>query len=93
MYAGWISLIVGILARVFVPWLAKRQLDPEGAEWDFKKYVLPQLLSFVLILILLPLIVSELDTIGGLPWQAAWLAGWGAGDIGRQTYKRLANDE
>ena len=92
MIVSWISLGVGVLARVFVPWLAKRRQDPENAKWTWK-FVWPQLLSVVLIFLLLPLVVSDLQSVGGLPWQAAWLAGWAAADIGRETYKALATEE
>lgn len=92
--SAWISLGLGVTARVFVPWLSKRREDPEGptSSWDWK-YVWPQLLSVTLIFLLLPLLVSDLEDVGGLPWQAAWLVGWAAADLGRETYKALAKEE
>lgn len=86
-----ISLFVGVLGRVFIPWLAKRQQDPENAQWSWQ-YVWPQLLSFGLIVLLLPLVVDNLESIALLEPQAAWLLGWGAADIGRTTYKALAGE-
>lgn len=90
--ASWISLGIGVLARVFVPWLAKRRENPEEAKWAWK-FVWPQLISAALIFLLLPLLISDLEAIGNIPWQAAWLAGWAAGDLGMETYKALAKEE
>ena len=91
-FLPWISLLVGLLGRVFVPWLAVRQQDPENAKWSWK-FVWPQLLSFAILFLLLPLLVADLEMIIDIPVQAAWLLGWGAGDIGRKTYKALANED
>jgi uncharacterized BrkB/YihY/UPF0761 family membrane protein len=90
--APYVSLVVGIVARVFVPWLAKRRENPEEAKWTWR-FVWPQLVSVALIFLLLPLIISDLSAIGKIPWQAAWLAGWGAADLGRKTYKVIAKEE
>ena len=92
-YLGWISLYAGLTARVFVPWLAKRRKDPDAAKWDFKRFVLPQLLSLLLIILVLPLVINDLESMGDLPFQAAWLVGWAGADIGRKTYKALADEE
>ena len=91
-FLPWISLVIGVLARVFVPWLAKRREAPQEAKWQWP-YVWPQLLSVGLIFLLLPLVVSDIGAVGKLPYQAAWLAGWAAADIGRDTYKALAKEE
>lgn len=88
----WLSLFVGLAARIFVPWLAKRQQDADASAFEWK-YVWPQLLSVALILFVLPIVVSDLSLVSNLPYQAAWLLGWAAGDIGRQTYKVMARDE
>ncbi len=92
MAASWISLTLGVLARIFVPWLAKRRENPEEAKWAWK-FVWPQLVAVVLIFLLLPLVVSDLAAVGNLPWQAAWLAGWAAADLGMETYKAFAKKE
>ena len=89
----WFSLLIGLAARVFVPWLAVRQADPGNAKWSFHPFVWPQLLSFAILFLLLPLLVADLDMITEIPVQAAWLLGWGAGDIGRKTYKTLASED
>ena len=91
-YMPWISLSIGVVARVFVPWLAKRRENPEKAQWSWR-FVWPQLVSVVLIFLVLPIVIGDLSSISRLPWQAAWLAGWAAADIGRETYKALANKE
>ena len=88
----WVSMVLGVLARVFVPWLAKRREKPEEAKWSWN-FVWPQLVSVALIFLLLPLLIGDLSGLGGLPWQAGWLAGWAAADIGRETYKALAKEE
>ena len=85
------SLLVGLAARVFIPWFAKRRKDPANAKWSWP-FVWPQLLSFGILILLLPLLVKELDRIADVPAQAAWLIGWAAGDIGRKTYKALASE-
>jgi hypothetical protein len=92
MAAPWVSMILGVVARVFVPWLARRRENPEAAKWNWT-FVWPQFLSVGLIFLLLPLLIGDLAEMGGLPWQAAWLAGWAAADIGRETYKALAKEE
>ena len=91
-YAALFSLFAGLSLRIFIPWLAKRQQDPENAKWDLK-YVWPQVLSVVLVALLLPLTIADLGSILDVPVQAAWVLGWGAADIGRKTYKTLANEE
>lgn len=89
-FLPWISLLIGLAARVFLPWLAIRRADPEKAKWDWI-YFWPQLLGFVLILMVLPLVISDLSMVSNLPPQAAWLLGWGAADLGRQTYKAFSD--
>ena len=88
----WVLLILGVLSRVFIPWLAKRRENPAEAKWDWK-FVWPQLVAAVLILLLLPVLVTDLEAVGTLPLQVGWLAGWAAADIGRKTYKALATEE
>lgn len=88
----WLSLLLGILARVFIPWLAKRQQNPDSAQWTWK-YVWPQFLSAGLILLVLPLVIADLTVIQSLPYQAAWMVGWAAADLGRKAYKIIAKDE
>jgi hypothetical protein len=88
----WISLFVGLVARIFVPWLAKRREEDPPTKWEWK-FVWPQLMAVAIIFLLLPLLISDLEAVQNLPFQAAWLAGWAAADIGRETYKALAKEE
>jgi hypothetical protein len=90
-YLSLISLLAGLGARVLVPWLAVRQQNPDGAVWDWR-FVWPQVLSFVILILMLPLLVEDLAGIHETPAQAAWLLGWGAGDVGRKAYKVLVKE-
>lgn len=91
MVLPWISLLLGLLARIFLPYLAKRREDPENADWSFR-YVWPQLLGVGMIIIMLPLAINDLAAVSSLPPQAAWILGWGGADIGRKAYKAIANE-
>lgn len=92
VYVTWFSLVAGLLLRVFIPWLAKRRLNPDEAQWSWR-YVWPQLLSFVIVFLLVPLTIADLTAVSDVPAQAAWILGWGAADLGRKTYKTLAEEE
>ena len=92
LFLPWLSLLIGIMARVFIPWLAVRQQNPDKGKWAWE-YVWPQLLSAGLILLVLPLVIADLTVIQSLPYQAAWLVGWAAADLGRKAYKMVAKDE
>lgn len=84
---SWILLTVGTLARVIVPFLIERRENPQLG-WDMK-YVWPQIISFVIIALMLPVIVPNLESISSLDLQAAFLVGWAAGDIGNMGRKFL----
>lgn len=84
---AWILLFVGILARIIVPFLVERREEPE-LSWDMK-YVWPQVISFIIIALMLPVIVPNLESIADLTYQVAFLAGWAAGDIGNVGRKFL----
>ncbi len=88
-YLPWASLLIGLAGRVFIPWLSVRQQNPERGQWDWNK-VWPQLLSFGILFLLLPLLIADLQAISAIPVQAAWLLGWGAGDVGQKTYKAFS---
>lgn len=92
VYLPWISLFLGLAAKAFLPWLAKRRLNPELYSWDWKVFW-PQLLGFLLIGLVLPVVIGDLASISSLGPQTAWLVGWGAADIGSQTYKAFAKEE
>ena len=82
MYLGWIGLGVGVLSRIFVPWLNERRLNPDNAKWSWR-YVWPQIIAVVVVTLLLPLVISDLESIGAMAFGPAWLIGWAAADIGR----------
>jgi len=82
VYIGWFGLALGLVSRIFVPWLKARRDDPEKAQWSWR-YVWPQLIAVVIAGLLLPLVVSDLAGIGEMAFGAAWLIGWAAADIGR----------
>ena len=84
---AWILLTIGIIARIVVPFLMERRENPE-LKWDMK-YVWPQIISFVIIALMLPVIVPNLESIAVLDYQAAFLVGWAAGDIGNVGRKFL----
>ncbi len=81
-YIGWFGLAIGLLSRIFVPWLNERRLNPDEAQWSWR-YVWPQLIGVVIAALLIPLVVSDLESIASLAFGSAWLIGWAAADIGR----------
>jgi hypothetical protein len=91
LFWPWLSLFVGLVARIVVPWLAVRQSNPQEANWSWR-FVWPMVVSFVLVFLVLPLVIADLTVVSTLPYQAAWLMGWGAADLGRKSYKALAEE-
>lgn len=91
-FLPWISLVAGLAARAFLPWLAKRRVSPEKYAWQWKLFW-PQLLGFLLIALVLPVVLGDLEIVPTLGPQAAWLLGWGAADLGSQTYKAFARQD
>jgi hypothetical protein len=81
-YLGWIGLGLGLLSRVFVPWLNERRNNPDKAQWSWR-YVWPQLIAFGVAVLVLPLVVTDLESIAGMSFGPAWLIGWAAADVGR----------
>ena len=88
MLIGWVGLGLGLVSRIFVPWLNERRLNPDNAKWSWR-YVWPQLIGVVVVVLLLPLVLSNLETIGELTFGVAYVAGWGAADIGRVADKLI----
>jgi len=84
-YLSWIMLFVGALARVFLPFLLARRDDP-NLSWEWH-YLWPQLLSFGIFVLLLPLLVDNLASIKELDPQTSWLVGYGAASFGRLADK------
>lgn len=86
---SWSLLFVGETARIVVPFLLERRENPD-LSWDMK-YVWPMVISFVIISLMLPVIVPNLESIADLDYQAAFLVGWAAGDIGNVGRKFLTS--
>ena len=84
---AWLLLTVGLLARIVVPFLIERRENPTLG-WDMK-YIWPQVISFWIIALMLPVIIPNLESIAVLDLQAAFLVGWAAGDIGNVSRKFL----
>jgi len=80
-WLAWLLLLLGGLSRVLLPFLLERRDNPE-LSWDWR-YLWPQLLSFIIFVLLLPLLVDDLASIGALDPQNAWLVGYGAASFGR----------
>ena len=77
----WLLLLLGAVARIFLPFLIARRDDP-SLSWEWK-YVWPQLLSLGIFVLLLSLLVDDLANVGELDAQYAWLVGYGAASFGR----------
>ena len=65
----WLLLLVGAVARIFLPFLIARRDDP-SLSWEWR-YVWPQLLSLGIFVLLLPLLVDDLANVGELDAQYA----------------------
>ena len=92
-FLPWILLFLGIASRILVPWLIARRDDP-SLSWQWR-YFWPQLVSFLVIALMLPVLISNLATISDLELQAAYLIGWAAADIGntgRKFYEGVSRD-
>jgi hypothetical protein len=86
-YLAWIFLILGVLSRVFVPFLLARRNDP-SLSWSWR-FIWPQLITVLVIFLVLPLLIADLSAVSGLAPAVAYLAGWAAADVGRETDKLL----
>jgi hypothetical protein len=75
---------LGVLSRIFVPWLVARKQDPT-LSWSWR-YIWPQLVTAVIIGLVLPLFV-DLAAVATMALPAAYIAGWGAADVGRTLDK------
>ena len=91
MYIGYIFLVMGVLARMFIPYLVKLYKNsraekngntPAKLNWEWK-YLRGQAIAALIIFIAFPLLVSDLASVGGWDQQAAFLAGYGVAEIGR----------
>ena len=72
-FVPWFFLVLGIVSRILVPWLIARRDDP-SLSWTWR-YIWPQLVSFVVIVLMLPLLVSDLANVSTLELQVSFLVG------------------
>ena len=84
-YLPWLLLLLGAVARIILPFLIARRDDPD-LKWSWK-FVYPQVLSLGIFVLLLPLLIDDLESVGELNPQNAWLVGYGAASFGRLTAK------
>jgi hypothetical protein len=88
---GLYFLIAGILARMLIPWLVKVYESQNGFNWEWK-YLRGQAISVVIIFIALPLLLSDIKDVVNWAPQAAFLAGYGAAEIGGFVDKKVENN-
>lgn len=91
--AAVVFFVLGILANVFIPYLLELQAaaeDPENhpgvLSW---KYVLPKIIAVLVLIFTLPLTYPDLDTVLSLPWQTAFIAGYGVSAVGELVRKGI----
>ena len=75
---------LGVLSRIFVPWLVARKQDPT-LSWSWR-YIWPQLVTAIVVVMVLPLIF-DLAAVANMALPAAYIAGGGAADVGRTLDK------
>ena len=86
-YLAWIARVFGVLSRVFVPFLLARRDNPD-LPWTWR-YIWPQLITVLVIFLLLPLLIADLEAVSSLAPAVAYLAGWAAADVGREADKLI----
>lgn len=81
------ATILGLVSRVFVPWMIERIRRPDdpALKWAWR-YVWPQLLSVVVLVLVAPLVVSNIEQVLTMGVVAAYVFGWGAADIGKTLF-------
>lgn len=90
LYVGWVGLGLGVVSRIFIPWLNERRLNPEEAKWSWR-YIWPQLAAVAIIALGVPLVLSNLESVGALAFAPAYLIGWAIADVGRFVDKAVTN--
>ncbi len=86
-YLPWIFLVLGVLCRIFVPFLLARRDDPT-LSWSWR-FIWPQLITVLVVFLVLPLLISDLEAVSNMAPAVAYLAGWAAADVGREADKLL----
>ncbi len=88
MEINWLAFggfVLGVLARVMVPWLVKRYRNPDNAKWSWR-YVWPQALGFFILLLVTPLVANDVEAVNTMKPVMAYLAGWGVADLGKTLF-------
>ncbi len=88
LYLGWVGLGLGVISRIFIPWLNARRVNPDEANWSWR-FVWPQLIAVLIVFLGLPLALSSVGAVGELAFAAAWLIGWAVADVGRFVDKAV----
>jgi len=86
MYMSYLYVFLGILARAVLPWLLKMYESKEKIDWDWT-YLRGQLIAVLVIVVAIPLLITDLNSVAGWDWQTAWLAGYAVADVGRMVEK------
>jgi len=84
-YLAWLFLILGVISRVFVPFLLARRDNP-NLSWSWR-FIWPQLITVLVVFLVLPLLIADLELISDLTPAVAYLSGWAATDVGREADK------
>lgn len=77
---SYVFMLLGVVARAIVPWLIKMYRQEEWISWEWKA-LRSQLVGVVLVLVLLPSLMDNLNDIMNWDWQKAWLAGYAISDL------------
>lgn len=88
LYLGWVGLGLGVVSRIFIPWLNARRVNPDEAQWSWR-YIWPQLVSVAIVALGLPLVLGSVEGIGALAFVPAYLIGWAVADVGRFVDKAV----
>jgi hypothetical protein len=88
-YLPWITLFLGIISRILVPFLLKRRQDPL-APWDWR-YVYGQLITVMVVCLVLPFTIPDLVAITNMAPVEAYITGWFVADLGREADKYLSS--
>ncbi len=85
---NWVVLgvfLLGVVARVFVPWLIVRSKDPANGKWSWK-YFWPQLIAVLVLLLVAPIVAPDIEEVGQLSVVPAYILGWGTADLGKTLF-------
>lgn len=86
----WLALVLfglGVLARVFVPWLIVRIKKPDDPEskWSWR-YIWPQLVAVLVLLLVAPILMDDPEALTDMRPVMAYIVGWGTADLGKTLF-------